>query len=376
MSTTKYPDPTAMKGLLLFALQSPSVRKITSTRMTATAAKMDLVVDPFCARQFAESGEASRRYGGTVFTTSISAFEDIVNARYDESHLKDGYAPFCKHLFIENDFTDAKVNVLEISEMNQDKLRSKYEARNEKELPVLTRWFPRELVGDELPVAKYLDIWMEARRGHFYPFTYSARRKSVPAFYEIFERVRFRDQECALSLKRRRRLLNIFDFRESASLDEVTRANEQKEDVSHLLPYATSITKRLRFFGPGSGTANQELAEMTRKMILLSSAGTDISRLSIDAEASFGSKGEGTWFLINHDRHTLSIVHFSSQNKSQVSERTHNEGLDDIYRELVFHTVSVFDLYQLKDDFEEGGGEEEDVEEFAEHLGVSEIADT
>ena len=220
-----------------------------------------------------------------------------------------------------------------------------------------------------------VDIWMEARRGHFYPFTYSARRKSVPAFYEIFERVRFRDQECALSLKRRRRLLNIFDFRESASLDEVTRANEQKEDVSHLLPYATSITKRLRFFGPGSGTANQELAEMTRKMILLSSAGTDISRLSIDAEASFGSKGEGTWFLINHDRHTLSIVHFSSQNKSQVSERTHNEGLDDIYRELVFHTVSVFDLYQLKDDFEEGGGEEVDVEEFAEHLGVSEIAE-
>jgi hypothetical protein len=163
MSTTKYPDPTAMKGLLLFALQSPSVRKITSTRMTATAAKMDLVVDPFCARQFAESGEASRRYGGTVFTTSISAFEDIVNARYDESHLKDGYAPFCKHLFIENDFTDAKVNVLEISEMNQDKLRSKYEARNEKELPVLTRWFPRELVGDELPVAKYLDLIIYSR---------------------------------------------------------------------------------------------------------------------------------------------------------------------------------------------------------------------
>ena len=47
--------------------------------------------------------------------------------------------------------------------MNQDKLRSKYEARNEKELPVLTRWFPRELVGDELPVAKYLDLILYSR---------------------------------------------------------------------------------------------------------------------------------------------------------------------------------------------------------------------
>lgn len=66
----------------------------------------------------------------------MSEFEKIVNERYDESLLQDGYAPFCKHLFIENDFTDARVNVLEITTENESLLRSKYEARNDKEVRV------------------------------------------------------------------------------------------------------------------------------------------------------------------------------------------------------------------------------------------------
>ena len=77
---------------------------------------------------------------------SIEKFEEIVNARFDSSCLKDGYAPFCKHLFIVNDFTDARVNVLPITKENEHCLRTKYEARNEKELPVLTRHFDRELL--------------------------------------------------------------------------------------------------------------------------------------------------------------------------------------------------------------------------------------
>ena len=79
--------------------------------------------------------------------------------------MKEGYAPFCKHLFVINDFTDAKVNVLEITKENEHLLRSKYEARNDKELPVLTRSFPRELLIDEkpLPTAKYLDLILYSR---------------------------------------------------------------------------------------------------------------------------------------------------------------------------------------------------------------------
>ena len=164
-----------MKGLkLLFTLSSqPRVRTLT-TNMSAKA----IVVDPFCYRQFAEY-ESSKCYRGTVFSNSIEEFTAIVNQRYSEDDLKDGYAPFCKHLFLINDFTDAKPNVLPITEENEHLLRCKYEARNEKELPVLTRFFPRDLLvknpsnrdkGDSdekdtlvLPTAKYLDLILYSR---------------------------------------------------------------------------------------------------------------------------------------------------------------------------------------------------------------------
>ena len=121
-----------------------------------------LVVDPFCFRQFAEN-EQSKSYLGTVFSLSVAEFEDIVNQRYDESLLQDGYAPFCKHIFVKNDFTDAKVNVLPITPENEHNLRTEYQARNEKEVPVLSRYFPKTLVGDDLPVAKYLDLILYSR---------------------------------------------------------------------------------------------------------------------------------------------------------------------------------------------------------------------
>jgi hypothetical protein len=124
-----------------------------------------LVVDPFCYRQFAES-ESSSGYLGTIIDVPISDFEDIVNTHYGGASLRDGYADFCKHLFIEN-FTGAQVNVLPITPQNEGSLRSRYEARNEKELPVLTRFFPKELVsqgiGNGLPVAKYLDLILYSR---------------------------------------------------------------------------------------------------------------------------------------------------------------------------------------------------------------------
>lgn len=61
------------------------------------------------------------------------------------SILKDGYAPFCKHIFVEN-FTDAKSSSLELTSENEHLIRSKYEARNELELPVLRRYFPADKV--------------------------------------------------------------------------------------------------------------------------------------------------------------------------------------------------------------------------------------
>lgn len=70
------------------------------------------------------------------------------------------YAPFCKHLFIEN-FTDTRVNVVKITQSNSRLLQSDYEARAENELPVLVRWFPSHSVTPM--VAKYLDIILYSR---------------------------------------------------------------------------------------------------------------------------------------------------------------------------------------------------------------------
>jgi hypothetical protein len=139
----------------------------------------NLVVDPFCHRQFAsESGEGN--YAGAVFDIPILEFEDVVNSRYDPSRLVDGYAPFCKHLFVINDFTDARVGVLPIIADNERHLRTRYEARTEWELPVLTRHFDRESLlldaagggskddekrrdDDVFPVARYLDLILYSR---------------------------------------------------------------------------------------------------------------------------------------------------------------------------------------------------------------------
>lgn len=81
--------------------------------------------------------------------------------------LKDGYAPFCKHLFIETRHfpdCDARVNVVPIKEY-EPLVRTQYQARNEKELPVLHRFIPLELIGGQgkLPVAKYFDLILYSR---------------------------------------------------------------------------------------------------------------------------------------------------------------------------------------------------------------------
>ena len=65
---------------------------------------------------------------------------------------------------MENDFTDAVVNVLKITADNEHLLRSSYQARNDKELPVLQRYFPASALADtKLPTAKYLDLILYSR---------------------------------------------------------------------------------------------------------------------------------------------------------------------------------------------------------------------
>ena len=113
-----------------------------------------IVMDPFCFKQFDASRASSAfiNFDKDELTQRINDFYLQVK---DNGGLKPGYAPFCKHLFIEN-FTEAQCSYAEITPENENLLRSGYQARNEKELAVLARWFDKA----QMPThrAAFLDI--------------------------------------------------------------------------------------------------------------------------------------------------------------------------------------------------------------------------
>merc|ERR1712129_469851 len=99
-------------------------------------------------------------------------FEDKINEichdKANDIELIDGYAPFCKHLFVPNFIQDLKCPIIEINAENEQYLRTDYVKRREEELPVLCRWFDSEKYAKELEkykqIATYLDIILYSRK--------------------------------------------------------------------------------------------------------------------------------------------------------------------------------------------------------------------
>lgn len=110
-----------------------------------------IVLDPFCYRQF------DKTRSKIFIDYEMKAFSEKINNYYLNTPdcLKDGYAPFCKHIFIEN-FTDLPANYIKIDSDNEQLIKTVYEARTEKELPVLRRYIPFDNV--KLSPSSYLDI--------------------------------------------------------------------------------------------------------------------------------------------------------------------------------------------------------------------------
>ena len=145
-------------------------REAAGDGATSTGSTRALALDEFCYRQFDDPD-----YGGTKIAMSKEEFEWRANAAYNErcaglGHdafdpnwpvLARGYAPFCKHLFVENFLPDCTVPVAEITDDNRHLLRTGYGARTPQELPVLSRWFPKGSVPEE--PAKYLDLILYSR---------------------------------------------------------------------------------------------------------------------------------------------------------------------------------------------------------------------
>eukprot|EP00467_Chlorarachnion_reptans_P014351 CAMPEP_0114534612 /NCGR_PEP_ID=MMETSP0109-20121206/27939_1 /TAXON_ID=29199 /ORGANISM="Chlorarachnion reptans, Strain CCCM449" /LENGTH=205 /DNA_ID=CAMNT_0001718049 /DNA_START=46 /DNA_END=663 /DNA_ORIENTATION=+ len=120
-------------------------------------------LEPFAYRQF----DSKSSSGIFIEGCSKENFVKKINSLYEELKkeknvvLVDGYADFCKHLFIPN-FTETKTSILEITPGNQSLLCTDYKARCPGELPVLTRWFPRDKM--KLGKAKYLDVILYSRK--------------------------------------------------------------------------------------------------------------------------------------------------------------------------------------------------------------------
>ncbi|CDJ62432.1 hypothetical protein, conserved [Eimeria necatrix] len=116
-------------------------------------------LEPFCFRQFDDP-----KYPGTVIPMDKDMFMKQLHEILKRKSLTlvDGYAPFCKHLFIEN-FTEARASAIPITEDNVGHIRTGYLARRPEELPVLSRWLPASVVRHQLHRAKYLDLILYSR---------------------------------------------------------------------------------------------------------------------------------------------------------------------------------------------------------------------
>mmetsp|Transcript_6939 Transcript_6939/g.25568 ORF Transcript_6939/g.25568 Transcript_6939/m.25568 type:complete len:281 (+) Transcript_6939:68-910(+) len=132
-------------------------RRTTCMAASGTPAGDVFFLDTFCLRQWDPT------YSGTCLAAVDKVeFVKYVHEQFKEgSELKEGYAPFCKHVFVPNAF-GCVVDALPITSDNEKLLRSSYQARTDAELPVLQRYFLKEEVG-EVPVAKYLDVILYSR---------------------------------------------------------------------------------------------------------------------------------------------------------------------------------------------------------------------
>lgn len=96
-----------------------------------------IAIAPFAEKNFLSEGKRK-----AMINAPIQGFVDFVNSVIESKQVieRSSNMDFCRYLFVPN-FTDAQPSHLRIENSNAQWLRSAYEARTEKELPVLIRWF-------------------------------------------------------------------------------------------------------------------------------------------------------------------------------------------------------------------------------------------
>lgn len=151
-----------------FAAPRGSAAQAAALSAMTAAEDQAIVLDPFAARSFLETGQSPD--GGRAFIQfDKDDFVVRANTLYRKllaeggDPLQPGYAPFCKHLFVPNFVPGLPDSILPVDDDTASLLKTAYVARTDKELPVLSRWFPKDAVGDRAPEAKYLDLILYSR---------------------------------------------------------------------------------------------------------------------------------------------------------------------------------------------------------------------
>ena len=213
-----------------------------------------------------------------------------------------------------------------------------------------------------------IDLQMETAIGDFFPFRQiELSEKDIPQFHKTTRILKRRDQECGRALKCRTQLLMILEGG-TGSLAGPTEDSLQ-ESIQRLIPYSSKVSRKLRFFQPGAGSANDVLHRLSEEMLLSGSLGVQIARLPIESDEDIQGIGIGSWFIIQFDRHTMSIVHLSLLDRHDNGDE---EGAVFTFRELTFFTLGISDLYSTRDDVVD---DDSTSDHFSEHLCVTEFAD-
>ena len=140
-----------------------SNKALSSNRMAPQALHRAYIHgDTFFLDEFADRQWDDPNFSGSRFSCDKAQFVDKVHAAHKATgKLVDGYAPFCKHVFIPNEYDDVAVSALPITDANRHLLETAYARRRPEEFAVLTRFFPADKV--TAPRAEWLDIILYSR---------------------------------------------------------------------------------------------------------------------------------------------------------------------------------------------------------------------
>ena len=121
---------------------------------------MSIQMCDFAGRQY------DKDFHGTIVTPKI--VEELIALADEPAAEFPGYAEFCKILAISNKNEDGSYRFPELKSLSVKKeealkngatLHTAYEARNDKEIPVLVEW----ITGVETPVAEYIHLILYSR---------------------------------------------------------------------------------------------------------------------------------------------------------------------------------------------------------------------